>query len=261
MKLLPVRLSIFSSVPGFRHALSTRNGGVSAGDFSSLNLGFHVGDEVEDVRRNRELWAQHEGFPLQHLVAAQQVHGSSVHVVSRPDVGRGAFGWDDALPACDALVTNEKNVPLLILVADCAPVLLVDPTKRVCAVVHAGWRGALAGIAGKTIETMQREFGTRPDDVLATIGPCLSVENLEVGEEVAAQVEEKDALAIVRREEWPKPHLDLRGLIGRDLAQVGLSEPNIEISPMCPKERHDLFFSHRGQNGSAGRFGIVAWWQ
>ncbi len=256
-----MQFSIFSSVPGFNHALSTRWGGVSTGEFDSLNLAFHVGDEPGRVRDNRCSWASGVGFDLPHLVAAQQVHGANVRVVSRDERGRGAFDFNDALPDCDALVTNELNVPVLVLVADCAPVLLVDPTKRVCAVVHAGWRGALAGIAAKTIETMQSEFGTNPGDVLAAIGPCLSVGNLEIGEEVAALVEEKDALSVVRSEEWDKPHLDLRGLIGRDLIKAGVSESNVEVSPFCPKERSDLFFSHRGQNGRAGRFGVVAWWE
>lgn len=234
---------------------------MSTGDFAWLNLAFHVGDDPERVRENRRILARQEGFELSRLVAAQQVHGSSVRLVSRDDSGRGALSYEDALPDCDALVTAEEGLPLLILVADCAPVLLVDPARRVCAVVHAGWRGALASIAGETIETMSREFGTRPGEVLAAIGPCLSVENLEVGEEVAAQVEVQDAASVVRAERWIKPHLDLRGLIRRGLVQVGVNEANLEVSPLCPKERSEVFFSHRGQNGRAGRFGIVAWWR
>jgi YfiH family protein len=261
LKLGVVQFSIFSSIPGFHHALSTRRGGVSSGEFESLNLAFHVGDEAESVRHNRRLWAREVGFASDDLVAAQQVHGAIVRVVSRENIGRGAFGVDDALPDCDALITRERSVPILILVADCAPILLVDPIMRVCAVVHAGWRGALAGIAAKTVAAMQSEWGTKPTDVLAAIGPCLSTLNLEVGEEVAAQVELKDALSVVRAEEWAKPHLNLRSLIRRDLIQAGLGESNVEVSPLCPKERNDLLFSHRGQNGRAGRFGIVAWWE
>ncbi len=256
-----VQFSVFASIPGFHHALSTRHGGVSQGEFDSLNLAFHVGDEAELVRDNRRSWARQVGFAADHLVAAQQTHGVNIRVVLPEDSGRGALGWDAALPDCDALVTHEKKVPVLILVADCAPLLLVDPTERVCAVVHAGWRGALAGIAGKTVETMRSEWGTNPRDVLAAIGPCLSLENLEVSEEVAAVVEAKDSNSVIRASEWAKPHLDLRGLIQGDLVEAGVSRSNIEVSPFCPKERSDLFFSHRGQNGRAGRFGIVAWWE
>ena len=206
--------------------------------------------------RNRALWAREAGFSSVNIVGAQQVHGDYVRVVTRDDIGRGHF---EGLPACDALVTAEEDVPLLILVADCAPVLLVDPVGRACAVVHAGWRGALAGIAGKTLAVMQQHWGTEPSEVLAAIGPCLNVANLEVGEEVAAQVEAVHPPAVVR-DGWEKPHLDLRALIVADLIGRGVGEKSIEVSSLCPRERNDLFFSHRGQNGRAGRFGLVAWW-
>lgn len=261
MKLQAVQFSIFAPVAGFHHAFSTRHGGTSKGQFDSLNLAFHVGDDARRVCDNRANWARELGLQPNLFVAAQQTHGSNIRVVSQNESGRGALSWEDALPDCDALITAEVGVPLLILVADCAPVLLVDPIRRVCAVVHAGWRGALAGVAGKTVETMRHEFGSQPRDVLAAIGPCLSIENLEVGEEVAAMVEAKNANTVVRASEWAKPHLDLRGLIQSDLVAAGLSASNVEISPLCPKERNDSFFSHRGQNGRAGRFGVVAWWE
>lgn len=255
-----VQFEIFSSVPGFHHALSTREGGVSSGDFSSLNLGFHVWDEAEVVRENRRLWARCVGFDLTRLVAAQQKHGVNVHIVSGEDSGRGALDFDSAIPDCDALVTRESNVPLLILVADCAPILLVDPVQRACAVVHAGWRGALGGVTGKAVRAMNREFGSKPREVLAAIGPCLSVENLEFGEELAPRVEAVFAPAIIR-ENFKNPHLDLRALISNDLTRHGVNASRIEVSPLCPRERNDLFFSHRAQNGCAGRFGLVAWWE
>lgn len=254
-----MRFSIFQPIEGFRHAISTRAGGVSSGEFESANLAFHVGDDSECVRENRRRFASEAGYSGDNLICARQVHGDNVRVASGNERGRGSFDLDSALPDCDALITREPDLPLLILVADCAPVLLVDPINRVCAVVHAGWRGALAGIAGKAVQAMAEEFGTRAPDVLAAIGPCLSTANLEVGEEVAAQVERKDAPGVVRRAEWEKPHLDLRAMIARDLA--GVSVQNVEISPLCPRERNDLFFSHRGQNGRAGRFGVVAWWE
>lgn len=259
IKLRLVQFSIFSSVSGFHHALSTRQSGVSSNEFDSLNLGFHVGDELELVRENRRLWAEKVGFDSARLVAAQQTHGVNFYVVSREDIGRGALDFEMAIPDCDALLTRETNVPILILVADCAPVLLVDPIQKACAVVHAGWRGALEGVAGKAVRAMNSEFGSKPRDILAAIGSCLSVDNLEVGEEVALRVEAVNTRAIIR-ENYEKPHLDLRALVFEDLFQSGVEANRIEVSPLCPKERSDLFFSHRGQNGRAGRFGLVAWW-
>ncbi len=255
MQLL--QFQFLKDIPNLRHAVTTRHGGVSRGEYASLNLAFHVGDEPEKVRENRRILARQMDFQLEHLVAAQQVHGDAIHIISARDAGRGALDFESAIPNTDAIITAEKNLPLLILVADCAPILLVDPKNQVLAVVHAGWRGALAGIAGKTVRKMQSEFGSAPEDVLVGIGPCLGVENLEIGAEVAAQIREVDDRAIVTG--FQKPHLDLRGLIERDLLGAGVIPQKMETMPFCSRD-DARFFSHRGQNGVAGRFGIVAWW-
>lgn len=251
MRLL--QFSTLSDIPNFRHTITTRDGGFSSGEFASLNLAFHVGDDAATVRANRRALADKLGYNAKRLVAAQQVHGANCAVVTTDNAGRGALDWDSAWPATDALITRESGVPLLILVADCAPIVLVEPDARILALVHAGWRGAMAGIAGKAARQMV-EMGANVDNIRAGIGPCLRAENLEVGGEVAALVEDKSALQ--RRGE--KYLLDLRALTGHDLESAGVRQ--IETRPECPKREGDTFFSHRGQNGVAGRFGIVAWW-
>jgi YfiH family protein len=256
MELL--RFSHLSMVTGLHHALTTRDGGLSSGEFSSLNLAFHVGDDEMTVRENRRLLAKEAGFNAHSLVAAQQVHSDAIYVAKASDSGRGDFDWSSAIGNTDALITAERGLPVLILVADCAPILLADPEKRVLAVVHAGWRGALSKIASKAVQEMATSFGSRPEVILAGIGPCLSTENLEIGEEVAADVKPVDAQAVISG--WEKPHLDLRGMIQRDLQSVGVIAQNIETLNFCTKT-DERFFSHRGQNGKAGRFGIVAWWE
>lgn len=255
-----MRFSSFNEIPGFHHAITTREGGVSNGAFNSRNLAFHVGDDAEKVRENRAILARELGFESAKLVCAQQVHQSAIHRVVDEDAGRGSLDFESAIPATDALITKQTHVPLLILVADCAPLLFVDEANRALALVHAGWRGALAGIAGLTMERMKREFGSKPSSTKVGIGPCLCVENLEIGEEVATQIGFVDESAVVRQASWAKPHLDLRALIQHDLQRAGVLARHIETREECPKERGDLFFSHRGQNGVAGRFGIVAWW-
>jgi YfiH family protein len=235
-----------------------REGGVSTGEYSSLNLAFHVGDEENCVRENRIRLAAALGYEASTLVAAQQVHGASAHIVSARDAGRGALDGASALPGTDALIVAEPKVPVMILVADCAPVLLVDSKRKVLAVVHAGWRGAVAKIASRTLLTMAREFGTRAGEVLCGIGPCLCLNCLEVGDEVAAQV--ASTRAVVRRRDWRKPHLDLRALIRDDLIENGVLAARIETMNHCPRCDMSTFFSHRGQNGRAGRFALVAWW-
>ena len=223
------------------------------GDFASLNLAFHVGDDAQAVRRNRRALAEALGYDAAQLVAAQQVHGAHCAVVTANDAGRGALDWQSALPATDALITAQTGVPLLILVADCAPVLLVEPHARVLALVHAGWRGARAGVAGRAVGEMVR-LGADAGQIRAGIGPCLCPHNLEVGGEVAALFDDKAAL----EKRGDKYRLDLRALIRRDLESAGVAAKGIEARPECPRD-DERFFSHRGQNGRAGRFGIVAW--
>ncbi len=242
-----------SDIPHFRHAITTRDGGFSGGDFAGLNLAFHVGDDAAIVRRNRRALAAQLGFDAETLVAAKQVHGAHCVIVTRTDAGRGALDWESALSDTDAMVTTEVGLPLLILVADCAPILLVEPNARVLAVVHAGWRGAVAGVASGAVKAMQ-SLGAQPAEIRAGIGPCLCARNLEVGDEVAALVADKTVLEACGE----KFLLDLRALVRRDLQTVGVKQ--IETLDVCPKDEGETFFSHRGQNGEAGRFGIVAWW-
>ncbi len=257
----PNIMNVFSfytmqNISGLQHAVTTRDGGVSHREYSRLNLGFHVGDDKDCVRQNRVLLANALGYAENTLVTAQQTHGVNSHTVSREDCGRGAMDLESAIPDCDALIVSEKNVPVLIQVADCAPILIVDPTKKVLAVVHAGWRGAVGKVASQTIEKMQSEFGTRAEDLCVGIGPCLCADCLEVGEEVAQQAPEN---CVLRTRE--KPHLDLRAIITGDCAALGVLPRQVEALPNCPRCENETFFSHRAQNGTAGRFGLVAWWE
>lgn len=243
------------AVPGLRHHISTRTGGLSRGHYAGNNLGFHVGDDPDTVRRNRINLAQHGGYDAHQLVAAQQVHGTRAQRVTAQEAGCGALDWEGALADTDAFFTSEPNLPLLILVADCAPLLLVHPQEHTVGVVHAGWRGALAGIAGGAASVMT----TEPAGLLVGLGPCLCVACLEVGEEVAEQVQAVDPMAVIAG--YGKPHLDLRGLISRDLVGAGVKPAHIEVLDICPRCQNQEYFSHRGDGGTTGRFGIVAWWQ
>jgi YfiH family protein len=243
------------NITGLQHAVTTREGGVSSREYSRLNLGFHVGDDEKCVRQNRALLAAALGYAGSTLVAAQQTHGVKAHFASRADGGRGAMDFAGAISDCDALIVAEKNVPVLVQVADCAPILIADETRRVLAVVHAGWRGAVGKIVSQTIAKMQREFDSRADALRIGIGPCLCANCLEVGEEVAQQAPEN---CVLRGRE--KPHLDLRATIAGDCIRAGVLPARIEAMPHCPRCENETFFSHRGQGGIAGRFGLVAWW-
>jgi YfiH family protein len=152
------------------------------------------------------------------------------------------------------VVTTTPRLLLAIATADCAPVLLADPAAEVVGACHAGWRGAVAGIAARTVQTMV-EHGARPSSLRAHVGPCLSREAFEVGPEVAGQF---DAAVVHRREAWPKPHVDLKDALRRQLCAAGLTDDHIEMSGHCTLQEDDTFFSHRASGGTTGRmFGAI----
>lgn len=247
-------------VPGLRHGISTRRGGVSTGPYAALNLGYHVGDDPAAVTENRRRLGTAAGYDPAALVTARQVHGNAVVRVGVADRGRGAFALADAVPDADGLLTAAAGVPLAILVADCAPVLLADPSRRALAVVHAGWRGALGRIASTAARMLADDPGSDPAGLVAGIGPTLCPDCLEVGEEVAAAVEAVFGAAVVRRGP-AKPRLDLRAMIAADLAAAGVEADHICAHAACPRCRAETFFSYRGQQQRAGRFALVAWWE
>ncbi|MBC7325417.1 MAG: peptidoglycan editing factor PgeF, partial [Moorella sp. (in: Bacteria)] len=157
---------------------------VSGGSYASLNMSFRVGDPPENVLINRLSICRVLGAELADLVAAAQVHGDTVAVVTARDRGKGAKEAESALPATDALITGDPGVLLSSYHADCVPVFLLDPVQRVIGVAHAGWKGSALKIAAKTVQAMQKSFGTRPRDCLAGIGPAIGPCCYEVDEPV-----------------------------------------------------------------------------
>jgi hypothetical protein len=164
-------------------AVTTRHGGISRPPYDTLNLGLHVGDDAGAVVANRARAAAAFGVTLDDLVFARQVHGASAVHVTAADAGRGTTTEDDALADTDILVTSDPGVTLVILVADCVPLALVDPAAHVLASVHAGWRGTAAGAVGVALRAMA-EHGGRAERVLAFVGPAVAPERYQVGDEV-----------------------------------------------------------------------------
>ena len=245
--------------------VTTRHGGVSAGPFASLNLGGKTHDEPNNVRENRKRVAGLFGKDAKQLTFAKQIHSANIAHVPQGYDG-GAF--DDV----DALITDARQTPLVILTADCAAIFLYDPHHHAMGVVHAGWRGTVAGIAADTVRRMHDSFGTVPGDVVACIGPSIGPCCYEVGDEVINAV--SDALPDFTDEVLVEPDMasagSFRGSVnaGRKhfdlwraneilLSQVGIPETNIEISRLCTACRTDLFYSHRAEKGITGRFGGI----
>jgi YfiH family protein len=239
-----LRPRIFADVPSVTAGVSTRHGGVSGPPYDTLNLGRHVGDDPSCVEENRRRFCASLNTDPAWLATAGQVHGSTVRVIDAPRHE----------PFCDSLVTTTPGLLLAIATADCAAVLLADPVHRVAAACHAGWRGAVHRIAADTVATMAH-CGAEPADVRAHVSPCISLEAFEVGPEVAARFDEA---VVHRRDDWPRPHVDLKAALRRQLADAGVPPDAIEVSERGTAQETDDFFSHRASGGTTGRmFGAV----
>ena len=193
---------------------------------------FSPADAGQDAARAR--LAEVIGMPV---ASVGQVHQASVATVREPG----------HVAAHDGLVTDVRGLVLSVVAADCALVLLADSEAGVVGACHSGWRGTVAGIAGQTVAAMAR-LGAEPARIVAALGPCISAQAFEVGEEVAAAF---DASAVSRRPEWPRPHVGLRADLVRQLGEAGVSD--VETNEACTVGDNDRFFSYRAESGTPGR--------
>ncbi len=230
---------------------TTRNGGVSRPPFNSLNLGFNTEDVRANVEGNRSNLVRAFNLPPHLLLTVQQVHGSDILVVDEPNPDLSHFLSVES----DAIVTNQPGIMIGVLVADCFPVLLHDPERQVAAVVHVGWRGAAAGILGRTVAAMTDHFGCSPPDLLAAIGPGIGAHRYEVDRPV------RDAFRlgsgcweeISQEVALGKWQLDLGQSCRLQLAAAGLTGARVEAAEECTCCHRELFFSYRRDHGQTGR--------
>ncbi|MHB0884279.1 MAG: peptidoglycan editing factor PgeF [Bacillota bacterium] len=241
--------------------LTTRRGGVSRGHLDSCNLGLAVGDDPEAVLTNRRRALSGAGLSLPSVVAAEQVHGGRVARVGRREAGRGASARETAIPGVDALVTDEPDLTLMIGCADCVPVYLVDPKRPAIGLAHAGWRGTVARIAAETVRAMADAFGSRPEAILAAVGPSIGPCCYEVDEPVAGPVRRafgEAARTLLRPAGRPdRWFLDLWAANRQALLDAGLRPENIGVAGVCTSCHQDRFFSHRASGGKAGRMAAL----
>jgi YfiH family protein len=238
-------------VEGLGHAVFTRLGGVSQGPFASLNVGNTVGDDEAAVAENHARVYARLDLSAGLVATPLQVHGNRIATVMDGDAGR-------VLPNTDGLVTGRPGIALMLRFADCQPILLYDRAHHALGLVHAGWRGVAQGIARRAVETMQDDFGTRPQDLVAGLGPAIGPCCYTVGQNVAAAMsyalpDWSQALTLQGEDTW---RLDLSAANAQQLAAAGVRR--IEQSHLCTACRRDEFYSHRGDNGRTGRFAVVA---
>lgn len=247
-----------SKIDFINHAFSTRLGGVSTGEFSSMNLSFGRGDSNENVIQNYKLFCTAAGFDYNTLVSSKQDHHTIVRRVSRDDVGIGIWKPAD-MESVDGLITNQRGVTLVTHYADCTPLFFVDTANKAVGLAHGGWRGTVAGIAYITIQRMIEEFGTNPDNLICAIGPAISKCCYEVDEPVYEQF---NKLTQLSRADFITPKANGKYII--DLLEVnkqfmqlaGVREENISVGDVCTMCNSELLFSHRASKGKRG--GMVA---
>jgi YfiH family protein len=261
------------------HGFSTRIGGESLLDGKrALNLGFTDWDESARVEKNRAAFAI--ALPARELplIALRQFHSDVIHVAS------AALKPTEESPQADALVTRAPGLLLGVQTADCVPILLADTRQRAVAAIHAGWRGTLARIAVKALGRMRMEFGTRPADVVAALGPAIGRCCYEVGPEVAQAF----AMQFPAAADWfdgpfeqlshgeeplwlpwltmmppghvpppPRVQLDLHAANRWQLIDAGVPQARIDVSDLCTACRTDLLFSYRREGAKTGRMMAV----
>lgn len=240
------------SVP---HCFTTRRGGVSTGYLSSLNLGHNRGDDPQNVEKNFGILADLLGVTTDDFVLTRQIHSDIVVKVGRAD--RGKLMEREASPQCDALVTNEPGVALVVFTADCTPILLHDPVTGAVGAAHAGWRGTAMGIAAKTALTMVREFGCVPGNIRAAIGPNIGFCCFETDRDVPEAMVKALGTAAEPfiRPRGDKYYVNLKEINALWLRRAGVE--SIEISDACTVCRPDLYWSHRVTRGVRGAQGAV----
>ena len=243
------------------HGLSCRRGGVSEAPWASLDLGLHVGDDPTAVIANRRRYLAALGLVASQLVTPEQVHGEAIARVGSREAGRGALSYADSIAQTDALITDEPGLPLLLCFADCTPILFLDPVHRAVGIAHGGWKGTVRRIAAKTVLRMQQEFGTRPEELLAAIGPSIGPCCYEVGPEVERQFKEAfpghEAKLFSHPDEEGGTHLSLWAANRLQLEEAGVLPEHIDEARTCTACHHEDFFSYRADGGRTGRLGAV----
>jgi len=234
-----------------RHAIFTRQGGLSPHPWNSLNVGGTVGDDLSRVRANRNLTLQALGCHPSTVFDVWQVHGADAICATapRPD--------SESVRQADIILTDKPDLTLYMRFADCVPIMVHDPQRGVVGVAHAGWMGTLRDVASKTIHTMQKQYGSKPADIVAGIGPSIGPDHYEIGADVILQVMQKfgDESEQLLRSNNGKIHFDLWKTNKMLLEQAGVG--HVQVSGICTACNTHDWFSHRAEKGRTGRFGAL----
>ena len=235
---------------------TTRNGGVSKGDYASMNCAPYTGDDLEAVQRNQQLLCTALHIEKEQLIIPYQTHSVNALVIDKEFLQQNAEKRNEQLQNIDALITQEKGVCLCVSTADCTPILLYDKKQQVIAAIHAGWRGSVNYIVRKTLEQMNRLYNTQGEDIFAAIGPCIGFDAFEVGDEVYDAFKQNDfPMEYISgwKPETHKWHIDLQMANSVQLIDFGVPTEQIDICDICTFTHYEKFFSARRLGIKSGR--------
>ncbi len=236
------------------HFCTSRNGGASVGNYASYNLSPFTGDNPEDISGNRFRLCKELGIDADQLIIPFQTHGTEIREIDESFLQLSTLERSQYLQGIDALCTQLPQLCIGVTTADCVPLLFYDPQKQVIAVAHAGWRGTCSRIAEVTVKSLVERFDSRPSDILAVIGPSISVQMYEVGKEVVNHFEtagfDITEITIIKNQ---SVYLDLWKANQQSLEKAGIQPEHIEVSGICTYTEHERFFSARRLGIKSGR--------
>ncbi|MBD5465275.1 MAG: peptidoglycan editing factor PgeF [Lachnospiraceae bacterium] len=251
---------MLENISCIRHLFTTRLGGVSKGIYASMNLSFTRGDKKEDVMENfrqvgRVLLALPEAF-----VCSDQTHTTNIRVITKKDMGKGLIRERD-YKDIDGLITKEKGIVLSTFYADCVPLYIVDPVREAIGLSHSGWKGTVGKIGQKTVQKMEEEFGSKPEELICAIGPSICKDCYEVSRDVALEMETcfEGNQEILDQILFPKRNgkyqLDLWKANRFIFEGAGVKREHIQVTDICTCQNPDYLFSHRASMGKRGNLG------
>ena len=231
--------SLLNQFPDLLHTFTTKKDG---------NIAFHVGEDKKSVLVAHKLLGEKHSYDSRTLIHMKQIHSNKVHIVTENE----SFEYP---PSCDALVTNKKNTPLMVMVADCSALLFYDNVQKVIGVVHAGRAGAFNNIVQNLLDVFTQEFHSKTKDIYVSISPAICQNCYEVGKEIEQEAKSLNLEYAIKKEQ-ERYYLNIRAILEKQLLQGGLQKEHIEVSPLCNACNTQTYYSYR-KEGQTGRFSGV----
>ena len=247
-----------SQINDIVHFSTTREGGVSNGTYSSFNMGNFSDDSPLNIHENRKILAQMFYMKMSDFIIPHQTHGTRVLKIDEEFLKLDHTTSIEIMYGVDSIITDIRDKFLCVTTADCVPIIIFDKKTKAIAAIHAGWKGTSGKIVDKTISAMQKEYNSTPQDMFVGIGPAISQQNYEVGNEVIQEMSDNGidlshSNVCTEKYSTSKYHINLKEINRRELISLGVPEANIETSQLCTFEKQELFFSARRQTVHSGR--------